>query len=137
MDNHSRKVGKYIGYLKFECEGKHRTRCDLCEGNEWMGPACTFVLPPIPDESRLPEYHHKHVRHTPALVNGCMWEIDDLEPRIQLKKVVKEDDLSLDNEESMAKFSKSYVVKRPLVTKSVKQAQKCMTSIRTKVFFRS
>ena len=45
-----------------------------------MGPACTFVLPPIPDESRLPEYHHKHVRDTPAQINGCMKEIDDLQP---------------------------------------------------------
>ena len=84
-----------------------------------MDPACTFVLPPIPDESRLPEYHHKLVRDTPAQINGCMREIDDLQPRIQTKKVVKEDDLSLDNEESMEKFSKSYIVERPLVTSAL------------------
>ena len=30
----------------------------------WMGPACTFVLSPIPDESRQPEYHYKHIRDT-------------------------------------------------------------------------
>ena len=102
-----------------------------------MGQACTFVLPLIPDENRLPEYHHKHVRDTPAQINGCMREIDDLQPRIQIKKVVKEDDLSLDNEKNMEKFSKSYIVERPLVIKCLKQAQKCITSIRTKVCFRS
>ena len=102
-----------------------------------MGPACTSVLPPIPDESRLPEYHHKHVRDTPAQMNGCMREIDDLQPRIQIKKVVKEDDLSLDNEESMEKFSKSYIVERLLVIKCLKHAQKRITSIRTKVCFRN
>ena len=101
-----------------------------------MGPACTFVLPPIPDESRLPEYHYKHVRDTPAQINGCMREIDDLQPRIQIKKVVKEDDLSLDNEESMEKFSKSYLVERPPVIKCLKQGQKRITSTRTKVCFR-
>ena len=46
--------------------------------NKWMGPACTFVLPPIPDESRLPEYHHKHVRDIPTQINGCIKEINDL-----------------------------------------------------------
>ena len=118
-----------------------------------MGPACSFVLPPIPDENRLPEYHHKHVRDTPTQINGCMMEIDDLQPRIQIKKVVKEDDLSsdneesmeivkeddlsLDNNESMEEFSKSYIVERPLVINCLKQAQKRITSIRTKVCFRS
>ena len=53
-----------------------------------------------------------------------MREIDDLQPRIQIKEVVKEDDLSLDNEESMEKFSKSYIVERPLVIKCLKQPQK-------------
>ena len=66
-----------------------------------------------------------------------MREIHDLQPRIQIKEVVKEDDLSLDNEESMEKFSKSYIVERPLVIKCLKQAQKRITSIRTKVCFRS
>ena len=73
----------------------------------------------------------------PAQINGCMREIDDLQPRIQIKKVVKEDDLSLDNEKNMEKFSKSYIVERPLVIKCLKQAQKRITSIRTKVCFRS
>ena len=66
-----------------------------------------------------------------------MREIDDLQPRIQIKNVVKEDDLSLDNEESMEKFSKSCIVERRLVIKCLKQAQKRITSIRIKVCFRS
>ena len=104
------------------------------------GPSLHFCPSLIPDENRLPEYHHKHVRDTPAQINGCMREIDDLQPRIQIKKVVKEDDLSLDNEKNMEKFFKffkSYIVERPLVIKCLKQAQKCITSIRTKVCFRS
>ena len=32
-------------------------------------------------ESRLPEYHYKHVRHTPAQINDCTREVDDLQPR--------------------------------------------------------
>ena len=58
IDNHCRRGGKYIEYLKFECEGKHGTRCDFCEGNNLTGSACTFVPAPIPDESRLPEYQY-------------------------------------------------------------------------------
>ena len=95
--------GKYIEYLKSECEGKNGTRCDFCEGNEWIDPACTFVPPPMPNESRLPEYHYKRVRDTPAQINGCMREIDDFQPRIQIKKVVKEDELSLGDGESVEK----------------------------------
>ena len=86
IDNHCRKGGKYVQYLKFECEGKNGTRCDFCEGNEWIGPACTFVPPPTPNESRLPKCHFKHVRDTQAQINGCMREIDDLQPRIQTQK---------------------------------------------------
>ena len=78
IDNHCRKGKKYIECLKFECERKNGTRCDFCESNEWIGPACTFILPPMPNESRL--YHYKHVRDTPAQINGCMMEIDDLQP---------------------------------------------------------
>ena len=81
---------------------KNGTRCDFSEGNEWIGPACT-VPPPMPNESRLPEYHYKLVRETPAQTNGCMREIDDLQPQIQIKKVVKKDDLSSDD--SVEKFS--------------------------------
>ena len=110
MDNHSRKGGKYIGYFKFECEGKHGTRYDFCGDNEWVHPVCTFVLPPIPDKTRLPEYHYKHARDTPAQINGCMREIDDLQPQIQIKKAVKEGNLSLDDEEGVEKFSNSYIV---------------------------
>ena len=95
------------------------------------------VLPPIPDESRLPEYHYKHVRDTPAQINGCMMLIDDLHPRIQIKKAVKEGNLKLDDEESVEKFPKSYIVERPLVIKCLKQARKRITSIKTKVCFRS
>ena len=86
----------------------------------------------MPNESRLPEYRYKHVRDTPAQINGCMREIDDFHSRIQIKKVVKEDDLSLDDEESVDKFSKTYIVERPLVIKCLKQAQKRITSIRKK-----
>ena len=94
----------------------------------------------MPNESRLPEYYFKHVRDTPAQINSCMRETDDLQLRIQIKKVVKKDDLSLD--ESVEKFSyieisKTYIVERPLVIKCLKQAQKRITSIRTKLCFRS
>ena len=123
--------------LKFECEGKRGTRCDVCECNEGIGPACTFALPPIPDKSRLPKYHYKHVRDTPAQINDCMREIDDLQLRIQIKKAVKEGDLSLDDEESVKKFSKSNIVERPLVIKCLKQTPKRIRSTRTKVCFRS
>ena len=58
-----------------------------------------------------------------------MRETDDLQPRIQIKKVVKEDDLPLD--ESLEKFSKTYIVERPLVIKCLKQAQKRITSIKS------
>ena len=86
--------------MKFECKGEHGTRCDFCEDSEWIGSACTFVFPPIPDESMQSEYHRKHVRDTPAQINGCMREVDDLQPRIQIKKAVKESNLSLDDEEN-------------------------------------
>ena len=66
-----------------------------------------------------------------------MREIDDMQPRIQIKKAVKEGNLSLDDEESVEKFSKSNIVERPLVIKYLKQAQKRIRSIRTKVCFRS
>ena len=65
-----------------------------------------------------------------------MREIDDLQPQVQIKKVMKEDDLSLDDEGSVEKFSKTYIVERPLMIKCIK-AQKRITSITTKVCFRS
>ena len=66
-----------------------------------------------------------------------MREIDDMQPRIQIKNAVKEGNLSLDDEESVEKFSESNIVERPVVIKYLKQAQKRIRSIRTKVCFRS
>ena len=66
-----------------------------------------------------------------------MRETDDLQPRIQIMEAVKEGNLSLDDEESVWKFSKSYIVERPPVIKCIKQAHKGITSIRTKVCSRS
>ena len=50
-----------------------------------------------------------------------MREVDDFEPQVQIKKAVKEGNLSLDNEESMEEFSKTYIKEKPLLTKCLQQ----------------
>ena len=49
-----------------------------------------------------------------------MREVDDFQSRVQIKNALKEGNLSLDDEESVEKFFKSYIVERPLTMKCLK-----------------
>lgn len=71
LENHCRKGEKCIEFVKFECQSKtEEVMCDFCDGKDWIGSHVQYVPAPMPDESKLPEFHYLHVRDTPLEYNG-------------------------------------------------------------------
>ena len=73
----------------------------------------------MPDESKLPEYHYLHVRNFPQYVDGKLREVDDFQPRVQMKKALADGTLFLQNEESVREFCNRFIVERQLLTKHI------------------
>ena len=77
----------------------------------------------MPDESKLPEYHYLHVRNFPQYVDGKLREVDDFQPRVQMKKALADGTLFLQNEESVREFCNRFIVGGQLLTKCVEHIQ--------------
>ena len=112
------QVGQlYLEYLKGECECTTGTICAFCAefpSVELLGP----VPRPMPDNEPLPELCYLSYDQTPtATADGVRREVDDFQPRAQIKKQSEQEKLTLDDEESITAFSKSYAVQEDLVRK--------------------
>ena len=124
LESHCRKGEKFLEFVKFECQSKTEgVKCDFCDGKDWVGPHVTYVPAPMPDESKLPEFHYLHVRDTPLEVDGKFREVDDFQPRVQIKKSLTDGSMSLQNEESISQFCNKFIVERPLLLKCVEHIQ--------------
>jgi hypothetical protein len=63
----------------------------------------------------LPEYHYLNVKETPTIVDGKERDIDDMQPRVQLKKM--HGTLSQDNAQCITDFCNKFIVKEQHVRK--------------------
>ena len=118
---HCVKGEKYAEIIKFGC-AKEEKYCKLCETKSWNGPFTKRVPQPLPDTSS-DKLSYLHVRDTPAILNGQQREIDDYNPRVALKRLTASGAISLDKEEEIQNFAKTYIVPSELVIKCLREAQ--------------
>ena len=107
----------YLEYLKGECQYTTGTICAFCA----EFPSVEVLWPvqrPMPDDEALPELCYLPYDQTPtATADGVRREVDEFQPRAQIKKQSEQERLTLDDEESITAFSKSYAVQEDLVRK--------------------
>ena len=77
----------------------------------------------MPDSGN--KYKYRHVNDTPLKIDGKMRDVDDFQPRKQIKIAVLSGTLSLDDENQMKKFCDEYIVDKELVIT-------CVENIRAK-----
>ena len=72
----------------------------------------------MPHESALPDLCYLPYDKTPTVKpNGSPRDVDDYQPRAKTRKKFEEGTLTLDDAESIAKFSETYAVKETAVRK--------------------
>ena len=102
------QVGElYLEYVKGECKQRSGVMCDFCTEFSPSVEALGAAPRPKPDGEVLPELCHLPCDQTPTATSNCARrEVDDYQPRVQIKKHVQPEVLTLDDEESVATFSK-------------------------------
>ena len=98
-------------------------KCDFCTREDWIGPPCSGIPASMPDSGN--KYKYRHVNDTPLKVDGKMRDVDDFQPRKQIKIAVLSGTLSLDYENQMKEFCDKYIVDKELVVT-------CVENIRAK-----
>lgn len=109
MIEHCEEGENYREFLKLSCGEKVGVDCSFC--NEWIGPLIDRCPKPFPDPSCLPEYHYLPYNNTPREGRN----VDDWQPRVQLKKEHGSGRLVLSDSESVAAFSDKFIVKPKFV----------------------
>ena len=104
----------YMEYLKSDYVRLSQTKllCNFCKESEWISPVMQRIPRPLPDESRLPNFHYLSVFDTPA---GANRPPDEWQPRHNIKKQFEDGTLKLDNKESISTFSRHFIVDKELV----------------------
>ena len=106
ITNHFEVGEKYLEYLRSPCKGK----CQLCPESKFIGPECQRIPKPMPDYS-VPGFHYLPPNKTPSSINNKQREIDDFQPRVQIKR------RKLESEEEIQKFSEKFIVDKTLLRK--------------------
>ena len=109
MSEHYEEGENYREFLKFSCQGEVGRVCSFC--SEWAGPPMGRCPKPYPDHSCLPEYHYLPYQQT--LNEGR--EVDDWQPRVQLKNQHASGAVVLTDPESVAAFADKFIVKSKFV----------------------
>ena len=71
----------------------------------------------MPDHSLLPEYHYLHSSAIPLTSDGEKREIDDFQPRIQIKRALRNGSLDICDEENVSQFCDKYLIEKVLLLK--------------------
>ena len=123
MELHFLKGEKCLEFVKCACLEKIHEKCDFCTRENWTGPPCSRIPAPVPDSGN--KYKYRHVNDTPLKIDGKMRDVDDFQPRKQIKIAVLSGTLSLDDENQMKEFCDKYIVDKELVIT-------CVENIRAK-----
>ena len=94
----------YLEYLAGKCSLKGT--CDPCKNSSWSHINIKPGPRPIPNYALLPNYHYKPHNLTP--LEGR--EIDDYQPRVQLRKLHSQGKISIDDETQISSFCDKYIV---------------------------
>lgn len=112
------QVGElYLEYLKGECQQTSGVTCDFCTEFPPSVEALEPVPRPMPDNEALPKLCYLSYDRTPAAASdGTRRDVDDFQPRAQIKKHLEQQVLTLDDKESITAFSKTFAVQEDLVS---------------------
>lgn len=113
------QVGElYLEYIKGDCQNKNNTLCGFCAKFPSSAPGLARVPRPIPDQKALPELCYLPFDKTPTVTSsGSQRDVDDYQPRAQIKKKFEDGTLALDDAESIGMFSKTFAVEESLTRK--------------------
>ena len=113
------EVGElYLEYIKGNCQEIKGNMCEFCTKFPPSVECLKRVPRPMPDESALPDLCYLPYDKTPTVkTSGSPRDVDDYQPRAQTRKKFEEGTLSLDDAESIAKFSETYAVKETAIRK--------------------
>ncbi len=100
IDTHIEIGDMHLEFLKGSCGNPEQ--CDWCKSNPWIGPLLERSPKPFPDHSKLPDY--TYLPHNETQLNR---EIDDMQPRVQLRKLHK----TQPSAEQILEFCDKYIVK--------------------------
>ena len=106
------EVGElYMEYKRESCVDKNGTKCKFCDDTDWKGIPIERISRPWPDYTKLPDFHYKPFSETPSTYElGNLRRPDDFQPRANLKAMFEEDSISLDDADSIERFSKRLIV---------------------------
>ena len=78
IDNHYEIGDLYMEYLKFNCKERLGRCCDFCCDRDWVSYPLQRIPRPLPDYTKLPNYHYLLVKNVSLLDSqGNPHKIDD------------------------------------------------------------
>ena len=111
--NYCQKGELCIEFLKGSCQKLDEECCKVCL--EWSCPATNYVPRPYPDYSKA-GYHYMPAKNTPIVdQHGKPREIDDFQPRAQLRKMYCNRKISSSDEVKIHECSEKCIVDEVLV----------------------
>lgn len=121
MDQHTRKGEKYLEYLKFSCKDNGHI-CTFCLQSGWTGPPCSRIPEPMPDYES-DKFKYLHVAKTPTEVDKEIRQVNDMNPRVQLKAWFAEGQLTTKNTEKISEFSRLYAIKEDIIVNALTELE--------------
>ncbi len=107
IEDHAEVGDMYIEFLKGDCRKHRTTQCQQC--STWISPSIHRCPKPFPDYQKLPSYQYLPPEETPIEQR----EVDDTQPRVQLKKLHK----SNPGPEEISNFCDKYIIDEQLARK--------------------
>lgn len=99
-------------YVKGACEDNGELR-DFCK--KWTRPRTGYVPRPYPGYAK-PGFHYVAARNTPVNDDdGNARAVDDYQPRVRLKELYKNSDITSSDEDEIKDFPEKYIVPENLV----------------------
>ena len=111
IENHCDIGMKYLEFVKDSCISKSVARCEFCESKGWRSTPMERVPQPYPDYDQLPDYHYE--RYQKSKDREGVREVDDFNPRKQLKSLFDLNKISLSQTDEIKPFCDKYLVEEP------------------------
>jgi hypothetical protein len=119
--DHTESGELYREYVKHGCLEKKNQLCDWCKEHNFVGPSCGHIPRPFPNYNK-DDFHYLDVFDTPMKIDGKPRSPDDMQPRANIKKLVKDKKLIL-GDNSIEVFSKKFIIPETQVIEAVKHIQ--------------
>ena len=118
MEEHVQVGELYLEYIKGDCQNTNKTLCGFCAKFPCSAPGLERVPRPMPDHKALPELCYFPFDNTPTVTSsGSQRDVNDYQPRAQIKKKFEDGTVALDDAESIGMFSKTFAVEESLTRK--------------------